>query len=247
MVSGRMDSDPKKYAKLLPGWAGVARESAKVIVPLIIDLLHPKSVADVGCGLGAWLAEFYLAGITDIQGLDGQWVEEEQLLIPRDRFRRVDLSQPFMLERRFDVVVSLEVAEHLPQDAAAGFVKSLAQLGDAHVFSAAIPHQGGTGHVNEQWPGYWVNLFAVHGLAALDPIRLPVWEEERVAWWYAQNVLVFATEERIAANKSLAASRSARASLPLVHPQNYLAKQALSDRSIARIVLSRVARKLKRR
>ncbi len=49
--------------------------SAEVIVPLVLDLLHPSSVVDVGCGDASWLAVFQKLGIEDVFGIDGDYVD----------------------------------------------------------------------------------------------------------------------------------------------------------------------------
>jgi SAM-dependent methyltransferase len=168
-----------------------SRRSAQVIVPLILELVRPESVVDVGCGTGAWLSTFHDAGVEDILGIDGEYVERSLLEIPQDRFLPWDLRQPLKLERRFGLVVSLEVAEHLPPSSADIFVDSLVGLGPAVLFSAAIPHQGGNNHINERWQTYWASLFAERAYECLDPIRPRVWDDERVEWWYRQNTLLF--------------------------------------------------------
>jgi SAM-dependent methyltransferase len=193
-----------------------ASRSAAVVAPLVADLVEPTSVVDVGCGLGAWLARFSELGIDDVLGLDGDHVERERLVIPEDRFRAVDLGLPFELERRFDLVVSLEVAEHLPPDRAAGFVDSLTALGPIVLFSAAIPGQGGTGHVNEQWPTYWARLFSERGFALVDALRAQLWENKEVAWWYSQNIVLYVREPELRRRPRL--KRETAQPLRLVHP-----------------------------
>src|SRR4029077_20979056 len=88
-------------------------------------------------------------------------------------------------------VVSLEVAEHLDEAVASEFVASLVTHGAAVLFSAAVPRQGGSGHVNEQWPSYWAARFAHHGYVPIDAVRPAVWTDDRVAYWYAQNMLLY--------------------------------------------------------
>jgi SAM-dependent methyltransferase len=165
--------------------------SARVCVPLFLDLLHPTSVVDVGCGQGEWLAELSNQGIDDYRGVDGPHIADAQLLIPTDRFDRRELDQPFTLERTFDLVFCLEVAEHLPEMAAPRFVDCLTSLGPAVVFSAAVPGQGGTNHVNEQWPWYWKELFARRGYVQLDPFRQTIWKNPDVAVYYQHNLLLY--------------------------------------------------------
>ena len=126
--------------------------------------------------------------------MDGDYVPRDQLCIPADRFIDHDLSTPLNLGRRFDLVTCLEVAEHLPLEAAETFIDSLCRHADVVVFSAAIPGQGGTGHINERWPSFWAALFARHGYRPYDLLRSQLWWDERCGWWYRQNVLVFATD-----------------------------------------------------
>src|SRR6267142_2976236 len=135
-----------------------AKRSAEVIAPLVLELLHPRSIVDIGCGDGNWLAVFCKLGVQDVLGIDGDYVERNLLQIPQNSFRSIDLSQPFNLGRTFDLAISLEGAEHLPAACAESFVKSLTRLAPFVLFSAAIPSQGGENHLNEQWPDVWASL-----------------------------------------------------------------------------------------
>lgn len=167
-----------------------ASRSAAVIVPLVLDLIRPRSVVDVGCGTGAWLAAFARHGVADYLGVDA-FTPAGLLEIPRDRFVEADLTRQLALGRRFDLAVSLEVAEHLPGSAARSFVESLTRLAPVVLFSAAIPGQGGTSHLNEQWPEYWARLFADAGFDPMDVLRPRVWGDERIEVWYAQNTILY--------------------------------------------------------
>ena len=211
-----------------------AERSAREVVPLVLDLLRPKSVIDVGCGTGNWLAVFRDLGVEDAWGVDGSYVPKEGRQIPPDRFLERDLGKPLMLDRRFDLVVSLEVAEHLPASAAPTFVQSLVGLGPVVLFSAAIPFQGGVHHVNEQWPDYWAELFGRHSYVALDCLRKRIWSNDKVQWWYAQNILLFVhtdyTEGHPALRREL--ERATGTQLAIVHPRKYLALADLRNVSL---------------
>lgn len=172
-----------------------ALPSARVIVPIVVSLLRPQSVVDVGCGRGAWLRAFLENGVPDVLGVDGHHLDRSRLLIPASHFLAHDLREPLRLRRRFDLALCLEVAEHLPQRAAATLVRGLTRAADHVLFSAAIPGQGGVGHVNEQWPSYWAGLFRELGFRCLDPIRPRIWSVPQVAWWYRQNTFLYVREE----------------------------------------------------
>jgi SAM-dependent methyltransferase len=173
---------------------GGSSRSASVIVPLLLSLLPVRSVIDVGCGLGAWAAEFLAHGVPDVWGVDGDYVERSQLRIPSDRFWARDLKQPIRLDRTFDLALCLEVAEHLPESRAASLVVDLTSLAPSVLFSAAVPGQGGTNHVNEQYLPYWVDLFQRQGYEAIDPIRPRILGNDLVEWWYQQNTVMFVNQ-----------------------------------------------------
>lgn len=199
--------------------AAWSASSAAVVVPMLVELVRPSSVIDVGCGRGQWLAAFQRAGVDDVLGLDGPYVPRSELAIDPESFRAVDLERPPALGRVFDLAVSVEVAEHLEPGTAGSFVGYLCSLAPVVCFSAAIPGQGGVRHVNEQWPAYWARLFADRGFEALDVLRPVVWEHPEVAFFYAQNLMLYVQAGRIAelAERAEAWPRPA-APLALVHP-----------------------------
>ncbi len=203
-----------------------AASSAAVLVPMLLELTRAQSVVDVGCGIGTWLAEFATRGVTDSHGFDGAWVKPEQLVIPRERFTSADLGTCVPHDRKFDLAISLEVAEHLPEASADRFVQSLTTLAPIVVFSAAIPLQGGTDHINEQWPAYWAAKFAMHGHVAIDCIRDRLWSAPGVEWWYAQNTILYVSEPAIAQSTTLRTLTATHAGEPraLVHPRCFIAK-----------------------
>lgn len=192
--------------------------TAKIVVPLVLEMTGARNVVDVGCGIGAWVAEFLANGV-DARGIDGSYIPSEALLVPASHFSSCDLSQPVCLDSHFDLVVSLEVAEHLPPSSAETFVSSLVGLGNIVLFSAAIPNQIGPGHVNEQWPGYWSDLFAEHGYQGFDCIRPVVWDNPEVGSWYAQNTILYANAEGAAVLKNPPVPGRPKS---LVHPSPWL-------------------------
>lgn len=221
--------------------------SARVVVPLVLEWIRPKRVIDVGCGVGSWLKAFNENGISEVMGVDGDYVDPNLLVIAKDHFIAADLTQPLKVEGSFDLVVSLEVAEHLPESAAKTFVDSLTSLGPVVLFSAAIPLQGGTNHLNEQWPDYWARLFAVRGYRAADCLRRRIWKNEDVNYFYAQNALFFVREDSFAAFPALAKECEATSleQLSIVHPKQYLPVAGLVNR-ISRMMPCPIRRAVKK-
>ena len=172
--------------------------SAREMVPMIYDLFKPKSVIDIGCGVGGWLKAFKeICKVDDVRGVDGEYVKTDNLKIPRDKFFSYDLTTFYDAGRSFDLSMSLEVGEHLPDKAADDFVKTLTSAARKVVFSAAIPGQGGTFHINEQYPEYWAQKFAKHGYVAVDYFRKKIWNNENIEWWYRQNIFVFIHKDEL--------------------------------------------------
>ena len=201
--------------------AGALR-SARVVLPLVFDVVKPSSVLDVGCGDGTWLSACSQLGVSDLIGLDGDYVERRQLSIPPDQFVAADLERGFDLGRRFDLVMSLEVAEHLEPEASETLVANLVRHGNVILFSAAIPEQGGAHHVNEQWPAYWAARFATHGFLPADFLRPRIWLDGAVEAWYAQNVLLYVDAHRLRDLSTLTPSvPTDGVPMPLVHPRIY--------------------------
>jgi len=170
------------------------RYAANVILNILFEIVpKPKSAVDVGCGVGTWLSVLNESGVNTICGIDGPWIEKSQLVVPESAFQPQNLCQIDMLtlDRRFDLAICLEVAEHISSEKAFKFAKFLTEASDVILFSAAIPHQGGTGHVNEQWPSYWEKIFSSIGYSVIDNIRPRIWNDDKIPWWYRQNILVF--------------------------------------------------------
>ncbi len=199
-------------------YTDMGRSSARAVLPTVLEVTRATSIIDVGCGNGAWLAAALEAGVETVQGIDGPWIDEAWLDFPRQHFQTADLSQSFpSLKRGFDLAVCLEVGEHLPPQRATALTQWLTQVAPAVLFSAAVPGQGGTGHVNERWQSSWVEDFARFGLEPVGDLRATFWQSDDVAWYYRQNMLLFVAEGSPAAN---APSASPRAQLPhdVVHP-----------------------------
>ena len=170
--------------------------SARVITTYLSALIPIRSVLDVGCASGTWLHAWAERGADSVYGIDGDWVDRKTLEIPSSSFAAVDLTSGFNLGRKFDLVQSLEVAEHIHPTASEVFVDNLASHARLGIFfSAAPPGQGGENHVNEKPYGYWREMFARRGFAVLDCIRPHVIADKRVSYWYRFNSFLYIRRE----------------------------------------------------
>ena len=196
--------------------------SASKIVPYIMEIVRPNSVVDVGCGIGAWLSQFRdLGKLEDYAGIDGDYIDKDILLINSAKFMPRDLEQvPFDCGRTFDLAVSLEVAEHLSGEKASAFVETLTRLAPVVMFSGAVPYQGGTNHINEQWPDYWAEKFAASGYVPIDCLRKKFWNDKEISWWYSQNVIIYVKKDRLSEYPELEKLYDPNdvVPLPMIHP-----------------------------
>lgn len=186
-------------------------------------LPETRSVVDVGCGTGTWVKAFMNRGVARGIGVDGSYVSPNQLRIPAANFVAKDLTQPLHLDQKFDLAISMEVAEHLPPSRATSFVYDLTQLAPVVLFSAAIPEQGGTNHINEQWPEYWCERFEKQGYRVVDCIRPRVWNDSRIKYFYRQNAFLYANPESY---ELLSALPVPPMPLSIVHPAVILSRRA---------------------
>lgn len=147
----------------------------------------------LGGGIGVWLNVIKNKIPQDkFNGrlFDGDYLTRDMILDP-DLFEKCDLENELTKKEKFDLVICLEVAEHLSKTRADSFIADLAQLGDIILFSAAIPFQGGVGHINEQPSSYWRKLFESNGFECFDIIRPEIKDDENIPFWYKNNCFVY--------------------------------------------------------
>lgn len=189
---------PAYDATFFEGNRQLAERAAKTIVGIVARALPVRSVVDFGCAEGVWLQAWRDAGVEDLVGLDGDYVDRSRFRLPTSCFRPADLAQPIDLGRRFDLAQSLEVAEHLPAEAAPGFVAAIVGHAPLALFSAAPPGQGGFNHVNEQPYEYWRDLFAQRQFVLFDWLRPKLSANRLLPPWYRFNTFLYAHESIVA-------------------------------------------------
>lgn len=199
------------------------RYSATQILAFLFQFYKFRSAVDIGCGVGTWLSVFSeVTGSNDVYGLDGNYINSEYLQIDHSAFHPANLEKRITLPKKFDLAITLEVAEHLSPDRTISFVEDLVKMSDVILFSAAPPFQGGINHVNEQPVTYWINIFKEYGYLAYDIIRPAFWENEQVLPHYKQNSLVFINKDSDL-NEDFG-QISSEYIWNIIHPQLYAAK-----------------------
>lgn len=188
--------------------------SARAAAPIFVRLLSPRSVVDVGSGVGAWSRAFRENGVEAVISIDGDYVDRAKLLVPADSFVPTDLETATDIGRH-DLAICLEVAEHLSDDRAEGFVDLLVSAAPRILFSAAIPGQGGVHHINEQWQSYWRQKFEARGLVSVD-IRPLIWSEAEIGAIYRQNLMLYCQPDQILDVTSI--DRDPRYDIDRIHP-----------------------------
>jgi SAM-dependent methyltransferase len=173
----------------------------------------PSSVVDVGCGNGGWLKAAKELGVQRILGMDYNdglpAGLDSDLVIPLEFYRQVDLRNPSLPSvAPFELVICLEVAEHLHPQFAEGLISFLVGLTESGgevgpadgkiLFSAASPGQGPYGeednrgvHHNERPMSYWAVLFAQYGYIVRDAIRPRIRSQRLVQAidpWYRSSI-----------------------------------------------------------
>ena len=143
---------------------GAARDDAHKFSSVLNAKYDPDFVIDIGCGVGRFLEYFQLNGLNVI-GYDGSKYACENPVNDDITIHYHDLTNPLHFENEADLVMCIEVLEHLPNEAAATAVKTISRAGPIAVVTAAEPGQGGTYHVNEQQPSFWIDLFESEGMA----------------------------------------------------------------------------------
>ena len=172
--------------------------SAKIILPIIFKYYKPNSIIDIGCGIGTWLRAAFELGITNIKGIDCNEISEDFLLVPRKYISIDDLENHENKDnKKYDLAISVEVAEHLDNSVSEHFIKTLISYSNIIIFSAAIPYQGGEHHINCQTPEFWYNIFNKYGYVCFDfrNTLMNMWENINPC--YAQNILLYVHKDLI--------------------------------------------------
>ncbi len=213
-----------KYGSVFYDNVSKNKRSSLIILKYLLENLDIKSVLDIGCGTGVWLESLHEVGVDNVIGVDGEWLLSDKFLLDKQILHIHDLRKPLALNRKFDLVISLEVAEHIEKSCSDIYINNLISHSELILFSCAIPFQGGTNHINEQWPDYWIKKFYEHDYLCIDFLRQKFWNNENIRWFYSQNIMVFAKSDLLYKSNFLLYQYKNHnlKGMRLIHPQRYL-------------------------
>ncbi len=207
------------------------RYSARKILGLLSNIYDFHSAVDLGCGVGTWLSVCQdISRDARIRGYDGDYVNRELLQIKNEYFTGINLENRVVDESKYDLAISLEVAEHLSPERAVSFVEDITNLADVILFSAAVPMQPGTGHINCQLPSYWGGIFSSFGYEQFDIIRPEIWDDKEIPVWYRQNILVYVKKSSIIYKDFC--NVTPKRILDIIHPDEYISHHNLLMKEI---------------
>lgn len=185
--------DEKYYKKHQDG----SYQSAQIILKFIQKITNFQTLIDYGCGMGTWGSAAKALGVSRYVGIDQNSYDPTYMLIGPSDYMQQDLQEPIDIASKFDLAICVEVAEHIPKDKSDILLNNVCQNSEVVLFSAALPRQGGTGHINEQPCSYWIQKFRTRGYLPVDCIRPFFWNEEQIEIWYRNNCILYLTSEAL--------------------------------------------------
>lgn len=230
-----MDNPTKLYPnKFYAQRESKTRYAANVILDILFKDLEINSALDLGCGNGVWLSELERRDVSRTLGVDGPWVPRNLFLSQSDYLEHNFAQEKFIIKERFDLVICLEMFEHIPEERAIELISTISSITDRVLFSAAVPNQGGNGHINEQYLSYWVKLFRDEGFYLNDTIRPEIWNDRDIPYWYRQNIVVFSRVE----------CPTQAGPIDIIHPETLIEKSTPSFRRSLSNLLGSIRKRL---
>jgi cyclopropane fatty-acyl-phospholipid synthase-like methyltransferase len=147
-----------------------------------------ETIVDFGCGLGDY-AKAFKAKSYKIEAYDGNPNTET---LSGGIGKVLDLSKPFYLGKKFDVVLSLEVGEHIPKEFEQQFIDNITKHAKKHlIISWAIVGQGGDGHVNCANNDYIIGQIVDRGFKHNENDSQKIRKAATNASWFGYTIMVF--------------------------------------------------------
>ena len=214
--------------------------AASIIVPMLVDKIRPSSVLDLGAGVGSFLKAFLEQGVDDVAGVDLCLFEPELFVVDPSLIEPGDLNEPVHRGRRYDLAISLEVGGYLPDHDV--LVDSLVRHAPVVVLSAAIPGQDLLHQPHGAFPSSWAARFGARDYVLIDAFRPVLWDDDRLPFWFRQNMLMFVHRPHLEANAHLAAPAGVPPFLDVVHPMLYEMLAGTGPAASFKLALARIPR-----
>lgn len=226
-------------------WVGFFAKIAEALVAQI----GPRSVLDAGCALGLLVEQLRLRGV-DAEGVDiSEYAIANAPEAARPFVRVGSVAAPF--GRRYDLIVCIEVLEHMPPAEAEATVANLCAHSDDVLFSSSPLDFKEATHFNVRPIEHWAELFARHGFVrdvdfdasfltpwatrfrhSAEPAHRQIRNYERRFWelWKANTDLrELALEQRELAQRLDRQARLAATQYELLHSVSLLDRQSLPN------------------
>jgi hypothetical protein len=222
---------------------------ARIVLGELFSMLPtgiPSSLVDFGGGAGSWCVAAQQLGVDHVLLVD-QCPSSQVIksLNNSHNFLWFEFDKGIPTVGRYDIAISIEVAEHLPDAQGKSLIRRLTETSNIILFAAAIPGQGGIGHINEQLHEYWHNLFLANGFTCHDILRWRLTTNLKLPWWIRQNIFVYSN----ACYPSLTQYYNHPHDLELIHSDNLrrLVDRKLDTSTIIRALPSALAASIARK
>lgn len=201
--------------------AGPGQAPKRKILEFLSERYPFQSVADLGCGSAGWLEMARRLGVARVHGYDLPEIDIAERAIRPEEFTAADLTAPLDFPEPFDLAISTEVCEHIPEPEVGRFMDNLTAAAPVVLFSGALPYQGGLGHVNEQWVEYWHGFFVERDFHCIDCFREHFWHDPAIPYYYRQNLFLYVRSDQLPAFRDRGLRESPNP-LSYIHPDMYL-------------------------
>ena len=158
------------------------------LIDTICETFQPIKVADLGCGEGRYCKACSDYGY-EVDGYEGSRATCQDAVY--DNIECVDLSKPVKPKSDYDLVICLELGEHIPKKYQTVFIDNLDRFSkDILILSWAIPGQGGMGHVNCLSNDKVIGLIEGRGFI-FDRDMSKYFRQNSMLSWFKNTLMVF--------------------------------------------------------
>jgi 2-polyprenyl-3-methyl-5-hydroxy-6-metoxy-1,4-benzoquinol methylase len=154
------------------------------------SIYEPKSIADIGCGNGRYCSVFKAFGWKLVDGYEGTKGISD--LGVYSNITEIDLTKQLDAPRKYDLVICLEVAEHIPRKYEQVFIDNLCKFikKDLVISWARKGQPSASGHFNTRNKDYVILKFNEKGLN-VDREKTEFLERHSSFDWFKNNIIAF--------------------------------------------------------